>query len=384
LLKKTYEGDLVPDGFYDSMTCLKTCSMEELQADPVLAEKFSNYEHILKLCEDHHKIPAISCAKAAQLLSRVKKNVKDFYSITAHHYLNAGDEGLSHFNALLNAIIENVNNATVEELTTDHGLILYKGHNKDKTSDRAYRTISSCPFLAKALDLYLRDLYHELMDKCQAPTQYQGTGSSHELASLLMTEVIQHSLFVKDKPVFMISLDAQSAFDRCLRQILVNELYKAEIDGAAITFIDKRLEHRATVYEWNGVLMGPGRDGTGFEQGGINSGDFYKLYNNEQLNTAQDLDLGVDMGSCTVGAIGQADDVLLTANDIDRLALLVKLTEHYCAKYRVTLVPSKTKLLAFHTESQRQLAIHAKSLNPITITGKPVKFVNEADQEHCW
>ena len=76
--------------------------------------------------------------------------------------------------------VDNVNNASIEELNTAHGLILYKGHNKEKTSDRAYRTISSCPFIAKALDLYLRDLYHELWDKCQAPTQYQGTGSCHQ------------------------------------------------------------------------------------------------------------------------------------------------------------------------------------------------------------
>ena len=81
--------------------------------------------------------------------------------------------------------------------------------------------------MAKCLDLYLRDLYHALWDERQAPTQYQGPGSSHELASLLVTEVIQHSIYVKNKPVFLLTLDAESAFDRCLRQILVCELYKA-------------------------------------------------------------------------------------------------------------------------------------------------------------
>ena len=377
--EKVYIGDSVPDGFYESMTSLKTCDIEGLKSDPVLADHFSNHQHILKLCQDHHKIPAISRDQAESLLSRIKKNVKDYYSITAQHYSNAGQEGLSHFHDLLNAVIANVNNASIEELNTAHGLILYKGHNKEKTSDRAYRTISSCPFLAKALDLYLRDLYHELWDRCQAPTQYQGTGSSHELASLLITEVIQYSLYVKNKPVYLLSLDAQSAFDRCLRQILVCELHKAGVGGAAITFIDKRLENRATIYEWNGTLMGPGKDTTGWEQGGINSSDFYKLYNNEQLITAQASGLGVDIGSSVVGATGQADDVLLTANDIDSLALLVRLTEKYCAKYRVTLVPSKTKLIAFHTENQQQLVHHAKAVSQVSISGEQVKFVYEAE-----
>lgn len=374
-----YVGDKVPDGFYASMTSLKSCNIERLEECPDLADKFINYKHIMKLCENQPKIPQISRKKAAELLTRIKKKVKDFYSITVLHYLNAGVAGLDHFHETLNAIIENENNAEIEELNTAHGLILFKGHKKNKESDRSYRTISSCPFLSKALDLYLRDLYHELWDACQAPTQYQGTGSSHELASLLITEVIQHSLYVKNQPVYLLSLDAQSAFDRCLRQVLVNELYRAGVAGAAITIIDKRLENRATVYDWNGTLMGPGIDITGFEQGGVNSSDFYKLYNNEQLRTAQASGLGVDMGSSIVSAVGQADDVILVSNDIDSLALLVRLTEYYCAKYRVTLVPEKTKLLAFHTDSQEQLVNYARIVNPITVADKPILFSEEAE-----
>ena len=376
---KVYTGDRVHDGFYDSMTSLKTCDMNQLREDSNLSDKFSNYDHILKLCSNEESIPPITRKKAADLLLRIKKKVKDYYSITAEHYIHAGEEGLSHFSDILNAIAANINNAKVKELNIAHGLILYKQHNKEKTSDRSYRTISSCPFLAKALDLYLRDLYHDRWDKCQASTQYQGTGSCHLLASLLITEVVQHSLHVKDKPVFLLFLDAQSAFDRCLRQILVNELYKAGIDGAAITFIDRRLEHRATVYDWNGVLMGPGRDCTGFEQGGINSSKFYKLYNNQQLDTAQRSELGVGIRTTTISATGQADDVVLSANNLDNLALLVRLTESYCTKYRVTLVPNKTKLLAFYTSNHEQLVHHARAVNPIRIGGEQVQFVDEAE-----
>ena len=131
------------------------------------------------------------------------------------------------------------------------GLIFYKGHNKPKTSDRSYRTISTCPLWAKAVDLYLRDLYHHHWDQCQAPTQYQGRGSSHELAALLVTEVIQYSMNVAKKPVFLLALDAQSAFDRCLRQILSTQLFRAGVQGSALKFIDNRLTSRATVYQWD-------------------------------------------------------------------------------------------------------------------------------------
>ena len=376
--KKVYLENKVADGFYDAMTALKTIEPEEL-FDQDISEQISNYEHIMHLCTDKQRLPQISLSKAENIISRLKKNVKDFYSVTALHYINAGHDGLLHFHALLNAIISDVNNASIEELNIAIGLICYKGHKKEKTSERSYRTISSCPFLAKALDLYIRDLYHVQWDAVQASTQYQGSGSSHDLASLLVTEVIQYSLHVANQPVFLLVLDAQSAFDRCLRQILVCELFRAGMQDDALVMINNRLANRSTVYEWNKELIGPAPDITGFEQGGINSSDYYKLYNNSQLDTAQRSGLGVDMGSGIVSAIGQADDVILCANSINDMRLLVTLTEKYCKKYRVKLVPSKTKLLGYCKKNQMHLLDLAKLTSQVSIDGHPVQFVTEAE-----
>ena len=250
---------------------------------------------------------------------------------------------------------------------------------KDKNSDRSYRTISTCPLIAKSLDLYIRDLYQDLWDDCTAATQYQATGSSHELASLLVTEVIQYSLNVLDQPVYLLVLDAESAYDRCLREILCTELFVAGVTGSALVLLNNRLENRSTVYQWDGQMLGPGSDCTGFEQGGINSGDFYKLYNNEQLKCCQASSLGADIGSSVVSAIGQADDVILAANSIDSLSLLSRLTEQYCSNYRVKLVASKTKLLPMYLPRHSHLVEYAKLVNTITVNDTPVKFVSEAE-----
>ena len=377
--KRTYYDKDIADGFYDSMSSLKQVDYNDILSEPSIAEKFIDYDLIVKLCQDNHKIPAINLETSTKLLLTIKKNVKDHYSITSQHYINAGNEGFLHFNILLNSIISDINNASLEELNTAHGLIYFKGHKKDKTSDRSYRTISSCPFLAKALDLYLRSMYLDLWQAQQAPTQYQGTGSSHELASLLVTEVIQHSLHVAKEPVYLLALDAQSAFDRCLRQVLVSELYKASVSPAAIMMIDKRLASRTTVYEWQEEMMGPAPDMTGFEQGGVNSSDFYKLYNNEQLKAAQQTALGVDIGSQVVAAIGQADDVMLVTPSLYNLQLLLTLTEQYCTKFRVKLEPSKTKLLAYYQDKQAFLVEHAINCHKITINNTPVSLATEVE-----
>ena len=72
------------------------------------------------------------------------------------------------------------------------------------------------------------------------------------------------------------------------------------VTGSALLCLNNRLENRSTVYLWEGEMLGPAVDKTGFEQGGVNSGDFYKLYNNEQLKSAQDSELGVNIGSSMV------------------------------------------------------------------------------------
>ena len=104
-------------------------------------------------------LPEISVKKSDEILLKMKSSVIDFFNITPLHYLNAGDEGLKHFNFLLNVVISDVNNASVKELNTVYALLLHKGHSKLKTSDRSYRKISTCPFLAKGLDMYIKELH---------------------------------------------------------------------------------------------------------------------------------------------------------------------------------------------------------------------------------
>ena len=67
---KVYEGPAVADGFFDSMTSLKSCNFESLLYDPNLSQQFSNYKHILKICNDNKTVPPIQLDKAAHILNR--------------------------------------------------------------------------------------------------------------------------------------------------------------------------------------------------------------------------------------------------------------------------------------------------------------------------
>ena len=87
----------------------------------------------------------------------MKSKVSDFYSITTTHFLDAGEDGIKHFYFLMNCIIDDIKNASIEELNNVYALLLHKAHGKPKTISSAYRTISTCPLLSKALDIYIGD-----------------------------------------------------------------------------------------------------------------------------------------------------------------------------------------------------------------------------------
>ena len=323
-------------------------------------------------------MPPISPKSSTDILYSLRPNVNDFYSVTASHFINAGFEGLEHFNFLLNTVIENVNLSSLEELNTVWACILYKGHGKDKESDRSYRTISSCPLMAKALDVYAGQLYGDGWLTAQAETQFQGPDSSHELAALLLTETINHSLYVSKQPLFVLLLDAKSAFDLMLKENIIVEAFKAGTSDQGLVYLNNRLENRQTYCEWEREIMGPIQDKLGVEQGGVNSDKLYKLASNNQLKPAMDSNLGADIGSSIISAIGQADDTALLSNSIHNIQNLVLLTLEYCQKYHVTLVPEKTKLLVFSPDDCEFLALYAKISSPVNINGMYIPFSDEA------
>jgi hypothetical protein len=194
---KVYEGHHVADGMFDSLHSLKAPDMEQYSNLPPYSEAVETYKHIIQLASKGKRMPLLSLSKGEDLLKKLKPSVTDFYSITSLHFLHLGKEGIFHFVFLVNSIIDHVNASSIEELNTIWANILHKGHDKDPELDRSWRTISCCPLLAKAIDTYMVELYDGGWSACQAPTQFQGSNSSHELAALSISEAVVQGLHIK-------------------------------------------------------------------------------------------------------------------------------------------------------------------------------------------
>ena len=377
--EKTYIDSNVSDGFYDSISSLKKLDTSDLSQSSSYISSLEDLKNIMKICSTGTPVPQISLQKTKQIVKRIRPSVADYFSITGYHYLHGGDVALEHLHFLLNGILHDLNNMQVDELNIAWACILYKGHSKERSSERSYRTISTCPFISKVLDSYIADLYSSFWNNKTASTQFQRPSSSHELAALALTETVHFSVNTLSKPAFVLYLDAKSAFDRVLHQLLIQKLYDVGIQDQGLILINSRLSSRKTILEWNKTLMGPIADECGVEQGGVNSSEFYKVYNNEQLQVAQNSRFGVPIGPVTISSIGQADDVALISNNIHSLQALLDLTLSYCKKYHVTLCHDKTKLQVFSSRATEVEAFHSKIISPIEMNNKVLKFVSEVE-----
>jgi hypothetical protein len=375
----TYSGSKVPDGFYHSLSNLKCPDMSTIHSSDSYRRYATDHHHILKICQAGLKIPSLTEQGALKLLQSLKADVNDLFSITARHYLNAGPEGLAHWTYLLNMVIGNINLSSLEQLNSVWAMVLHKGHGKDREADRSYRTISTCPLVSKALDRHVGGLYESGWAAAQAETQFQGTGSSHELAALLLTETIQYSVHSAKLPLYCLFLDARSAFDNLLRELCIREAFLAGSRGEGIIFLDNRLRNRHTFPEWQQTLMGPLRDRLGVEQGGLNSDKLYKLVNNSELVLTQKSELGVHMGGVHVASVGQADDVALVSNDLFKLQGLLHLAMSYAEDSHVTMVPEKTKLLCYTPRGLETDCLYRQQTSNLKMYGSHIPFSTEAE-----
>ena len=376
---KVYLDEAVCDGFFDSISSLKSKDVDALENSTSFDEFSADYQNILKICEAGSRIPQISENDAFKIIQKMKPNVNDYFGITPNHYNYAGPAGWKHFHLLLSILIDNVNSTDITEINIIYACILFKGHGKDKQSARSYRTISTCPVIAKALDLYIRDLHLSDWNKIQAECQFQGEGSSHEVAAVLVTECIQHSLHHLKSPLYVLYLDAKSAFDVVMKELLVKNLYHSGTSGEALLYLNNRLGNRQTILDWDGQLMGPIMDEQGVEQGGVNSSDFYKVFGKEQLATAQESGLGVTLGPLTVGGVGLADDTALLANNIHDLLYLLHLTNVFCSKYHVNLCSEKTKLQVYQTKNMNFQVDYVKNTVPVKVNEETIHFTEAAE-----
>jgi len=127
-LDKVYEREEVCGGLFDTISNLKTSAHTCLNSSESFREAAMEYENIMKLCQNAKKIPLISGEKCREILLSIRPNVNDLFSITCNHYRHFGETGITHMQLLINAIIDDLDNTSADELNFVLACLFHKGH----------------------------------------------------------------------------------------------------------------------------------------------------------------------------------------------------------------------------------------------------------------
>ena len=378
--RNVYNGDAVPDGFFEALQSLKVPEASTIDNNPDFLSVSKNYKHILEIAKCGPPLPALSTLEAEALLKRLRPDVLDLYSVSAHHYLAAGTPAIEHFASLLNLLIANTNLSSAKELNSAWAVMLHKGHGKPRSQCRSWRCISTCPLIAKALDLYVADLHQHNWKSASAPNQFMKKGSSHELAALLLTEAVCYATLTLGFTLWVLFLDKQAAFDMVLKENVITGAYAAAGHRAdqSLLYMANRLSSRRTFLQFSSTLVGPINDEKGVEQGGISSGDQFQLVNGEELITTNTSGLGLDMGGISLASLGVADDVALFSPSPYGLQALLNLSQELTASKSMINVPEKTKLLAYSPKGDCS-STYWQEVAPLTMAGASLPLSTQAE-----
>ena len=289
-------GQDVPDGFFLSLTQLKNPTSQAAKPSEHASLIFST---IVSLCSQGNPIPEVCYDQTLALLKALSPHVADISSITPTHYLTVGVCGVTHFQALLNLLVSNVNLATLKEINSAWAVMRHQGGSKPHHLAKSWRCISTCPLVAKAMDLYVYGLHKEQWEAVATPTQFMRDSSSHELCDLTLTEAITHSTRNLKLPIIHIYLDKESAFNSALKEHIISAAFSAsnQTPSQSILYLAHHLSSRMTYLKHNTTVMGPIHDGRGVEQGGISSSKMFQLTTDNELCTLNSTGLGIPLGS---------------------------------------------------------------------------------------
>ena len=226
----------------------------------------------------------------------------------------------------------------------------------------------------------MSDLHHDDWSEAAAPTQFMKKGSSHELASLLLTESIVYATLTLGIALWVLLLDKQAAFDSVLKEHVINGAYAAADHkaDASLLYLANRLSSRRTFLQFSTTLMGPIQDQRGVEQGGVNSGDQFQVVNTEELVTTQSSGLGLNMGGVSVASIGFADDVALLSPSPHALQSLLNISQSLTTSRCMLNVKEKTKVLAFAPKGDVSVA-YWQDVSPLIMNDSPLPLSTEAE-----
>ncbi|CAC5423557.1 unnamed protein product [Mytilus coruscus] len=204
---------------------------------------------------------------------------------------------------------------------------------------KSYRGITVTPIIGKVHELCI---LQKLQLQPGPDLQFGFTeGLCPLMASLLVTEAkcekLQKNIHV---PLFITTVDVQSAFDVVKHIILMDKLLDEHIPPDLLQLIKELYTDLESKVKWMGDTFNIKQ---GVRQGGILSTHLYKLYVQDILEELKNNSIGFLLGNIYIGAPTCADDIALLSSDTSEMQLMLAIIGRYADQHQLTSIQQKLK-----------------------------------------
>lgn len=147
-----------------------------------------------------------------------------------------------------------------------------------------YRGITVLEVIRKITATIIKERTNDRVLETQNKKQRVFTSGSSALKSALPIEESYRESTDNNITLYLVLLDAKSAFDTVIHSHMLRRVFLAGIDDVHWGLIKDLHEHAKSVVKWEGHNSQPFQVNQGIRQGGIISTNKYKLYINQLLN----------------------------------------------------------------------------------------------------
>ena len=300
------------------------------------------------------KLPQLTFNQVQNIIERLKTNKSpDYFGFSAQHVKSGGFVSAHFLMKYINTSFKYIQHGVPAGELVGAGSLVHKGGKKSLSDPKSFRKITVCALLGQMKQMAVCDLALPILRPLKPQSQLGFTpGLFVKLSNIIVSE--KRALAVANNQVVLHQfLDATAAFDETLHPIILNQMFNGGMEDDLWQYFELLHKNSTTYIKWNGLSSADHIDeGKGNRQGGLASGDEWKLYNNQMIKqleeqaTENDKISGIPTSCVTV-----ADDVAPCAtaehprDALHNMQHLLNVVEDHGTQLHMRFGKEKCKLL---------------------------------------
>jgi hypothetical protein len=225
---------------------------------------------------------------------------------------------------------------------------ILKSRDNDRRLPMSYRGISLLPHVAKLYTSLLNKRVSNVVETDILMEEQNGFRPKRSCVDhvFVVNSFVQNRLIQK-KSAFAAFIDLKKAFDYVDRDMLLFKLHEIGIDGKLYFAIKALYSDTVSTVRLNGYHSPWFKTNYGVRQGDSLSPTLFAIYINDLVHELNEQGVGLDVDGRNVSSLLYADDIIIFAENEEKLQILLTTLHNWCQQWRLVVNQTKSSIVHF-------------------------------------